>query len=1053
MTTNFNSDERLSPTSSTSARSLAPPSFGRLTPFVGRGNELAALGERLDAAERGDGGVIFIRGEPGIGKSRLLDEFATRSRAGGWLILSGRAYDMEGMPPYLPFIEVLREQLRHASDDSFAELASGAPELCALLPEVRARVPEPLQMPALGPEAERFRLFEAVAGFLIGIARQAETKGLLVVLDDLHWADRTSVLLLQHMSRQLGGVPLLIAAAYRSTEIEHDHPLAGVGADLTRGHDGKQMAVPPLTADETAMLIESLAGTIADRALALSIHDETSGNPFFVEELVRHLLERDSTLSVASAAVNGIPEGVRQVINQRLARLRPSTNAALQTAAVLGDSFSFGLLSAASELDERALMEAVEEAERAGMIREQGDGYTFVHGLIRRNIYDDLSLPRRQRNHLRAAEAMDPIEFGDLEAGRAVVAHHWRLSGHPRRATKYLLRAGDAALSLTAWEEAARLWEFALECMEKTGEPAARRARLLEGLGDLYFLSSFEAHPSVERYLQAALLYEGEGDHVSWARAKARAGRSLAYPTSGFDYAAALEHLHAAEAVLANEPESVELGELYAAMAHSESHALLHGPEEMLAAMRLVGETATRLEDEFLRDFLTIQCDHLEGHYLGLQGHLAEGLAKEELASEKAVALRDKPGAISQFPEKWHEFLFFYSSDDDSRAANNTGSMQLSRVSSRAGLANLTTGCSGWQMLDLNDPVSARAKHQRTRDPQGRILAPFFPYDLFLSGDLDALRRHVEAGSTVLSPLSNSTGIARTMLAWGEGRFSEVQKGIKVGAGGAEQWRKAGSRAVLVFANRWLLRLSRNIGDLDAAESILEESLAVSLTSGAVKYEFFARAELALLLAETGRPAEADSHLARCREIMAGGENWRGLGGRLSLAEAVAAAAAGRNADAEAWFQRALWVFNDLSLPWDEAEAFELWARACRRFHRGAGRRAFIAEKLSAARAVYERIGAGQPWLDRLDVEAGRLAAGGGHAKGEPLPDGLTAREGEVLRLVAAGRSSREIGSDLVLSVRTVERHVANIYLKTGTHGRVQLTTYAVARGLGPAQA
>ena len=341
MTTSFNSDEGHPPTSSVGARRQSQPQLGtRLTPFVGRENELATLSERLEAAERGDGGVVFIRGEPGIGKSRLLDEFATIAEADAWLILRGRAYDMEGMPPYLPFMEVLREQLRHASDESLAELASGAPELCVLLPEISARVPELPQVSGLGPEAERFRLFEAVAEFLIGISRQSGIKGLLVVMDDLHWADRTSVLLLQHVARKLGGVRLLVAAAYRTTRIEREHPLSGVAAELTHEHNGRQMAVLPLTADETATLIESLAGATADRALSLNIHNETSGNPFFVEGLVRHLLERDSTLSVTSPRSTA---SRRRSSGDQPESVPPyeSTNAALQTAAILGESFGF----------------------------------------------------------------------------------------------------------------------------------------------------------------------------------------------------------------------------------------------------------------------------------------------------------------------------------------------------------------------------------------------------------------------------------------------------------------------------------------------------------------------------------------------------------------------------------------------------------------------------------------------------------------------------------------------------------------------------------------
>jgi ATP/maltotriose-dependent transcriptional regulator MalT len=236
--------------------------------------------------------------------------------------------------------------------------------------------------------------------------------------------------------------------------------------------------------------------------------------------------------------------------------------------------------------------------------------------------------------------------------------------------------------------------------------------------------------------------------------------------------------------------------------------------------------------------------------------------------------------------------------------------------------------------------------------------------------------------------------------------------------------------------------------DVALAEELAQSGLAIAIRSQAVKYEFIFRAESALLAAEYRDLANAESHLARCNEILAEGEDWRGVRGRLALAEAVVAAGRGRHDQADAEFTLALEVFRSMSLPWDEAETFELWARFGRRFHRGAGRRAFIADKLGEARAVYVHIGAGQPWLDRLEAEAGRLAAEGSHVKSEPLPDGLTAREAEVLRFIARGQSNRQIADELVLSIRTVERHIANIYEKAGVHTKSQATAYAFSRTL-----
>ncbi len=1025
------------------------------SPLVGRKQELLLLSELLESAGRGEGQVVFIGGEPGIGKSRVLSEFAARARAAGWLPLAGRAYEMEGMPPYLPFIEMLRQHLQRVSDEDLTLLASGAPELCLLLPEVGSRIASVPVAPGVGPENDRYRLFEAVSTFLGNVARQTETKGLVLLLDDLHWADRSTLLLLQHVARRLTGTPMLIAAAYRTTDAPAGHPLQNVLADLTRDRLCQQITLPPLEPADASMLIKNLAGVPPAPSLAAEIHHETGGNPFFLEELVHHFLEIGADFSLPASVDATIPETVHQVLEQRVGSLGAETKKVLQAASALGDTFSLELVSAVAEIDILQLTGAAEEAEQAGMIREEGQGYAFRHALIRRAIYDAMSLPRRRLIHLRAADAMERSTNNVIDPGPAAVGHHWRLSGHPERAIDYLLRAGDVAIPLTAWDDTIRHWEGALECMEETGEPAERQARLLEGLGDLDFLISFEAYPSVDRYLRASALYEAAGDLVAAARTRSRAGRSLAYPTSSFDYPAALGHLRAAEEVLSNGPETVELGELYAALAHAESHALRSTPTEMVRAMRRLREIAEHQEQEFLREFLRIQSYHLEGHYLGLQGRLAEGLALEEQACTAARALRgNNSGIIDNFltrwreqteavaanrwSERWQDYLRAYSSAGVTRLGNDAGSFQFFRSHTPAFVTNFTAHCCGFQSLELLDPARARLKHELIRDSQGHFLSPFLVADLFLSGDIAAIRQLADAGG----PNPEQTLSAQTLLRWTEGSWAQARDVYEQRALG---WQKVGSNTSLIWMNRLLLRFSRAMGDLASAEMVARETLSISLRSGAVKYEFHAHAELGLLAAETSRLDEAEAHLQRCREILAEGEDWRGLGGRAELAEAAFAAAVGQRAEADRHFTRSIEIFQALGLPWDEAEAFELWACMCCRSYRTRSRQSFVVGKLDAAAAIYQRIGAGQPWLERLDAMKRNLAGvNAGDVVPNLAPDGLSEREIEVLRLIVDGRSNREIGDELVIAPNTVARHVSNIFDKIGAANRAEAAAYAL---------
>jgi predicted ATPase len=206
------------------------------TPFIGRHQELAVLCERLDAAghDQGQGGMVLVAGEPGIGKTRLAAEFAVRARDAGWLVLTGRAYESEGMPPYLPFVEALRQLLlsgpRH---DLGAVLGREAPDIARLVPEIRDALPELPQPTLLNREGERYRLCEAVTDVLLTVAR-SQDGGLLLILDDLHWADTPTLLVLLHLARKLAAAPLLVVGTYRTVDLTHTHPLAAVIAELQR---------------------------------------------------------------------------------------------------------------------------------------------------------------------------------------------------------------------------------------------------------------------------------------------------------------------------------------------------------------------------------------------------------------------------------------------------------------------------------------------------------------------------------------------------------------------------------------------------------------------------------------------------------------------------------------------------------------------------------------------------------------------------------------------------------------------------------------------------
>ena len=457
------------------------PAVAERTPFVGREAERADLRRLLAGTARGQGALAMIGGEPGVGKTRLAEELMAEARQRNMTALIGRCYEMEGAPPYVPFVEMLEAAARIIPPPALREtLGDAAPEVAKLMPELRRLfpdIPPPLELP---PEQERHYLFNSVREFL---ARAARAQPLLLLLDDLHWADDSTLLLLQHIAQQLREVPVLILGTYRDVELDVGRPLARALEGLLRQRLAHRIALRRLPQDDVAAMLRALSGQEPPAPLVQAVYAETEGNPFFVEEVFEHLAEEGKLFDAqgrwrADLRVGEleVPEGVRLVIGRRLERVCEECRRVLTAAAVIGRGFSFELLDALGEVQTDALLDAIDEGERAHLITAASDGpqarFTFAHELIRQTLVSALSLPRRQRLHLRIAEAM---ERAYLPAGRhgaraleehaADLAYHLNQAGAAADAEKtvrYLALAGDQALAAAAFEDALRHYENAL---------------------------------------------------------------------------------------------------------------------------------------------------------------------------------------------------------------------------------------------------------------------------------------------------------------------------------------------------------------------------------------------------------------------------------------------------------------------------------------------------------------------------------------------------------------------------------------------------------------
>ena len=991
------------------------------SPFVGRQREVMTLTTCLEAARTGQAGIVLVAGEPGIGKTRLLLELGRRALDAGWEVLTGRAYDTEGMPPYLPFIEALRDYVRACpADELRTQLGDGAADVALIVPDINHRLPGLRPSPPLSSDHERYRLFESVAEFLLAAA--SSSRGLLLSLDDLHWADRPTLLLLQHLARRIvpNRTPFLVIGAYRTVELNRDHPLLDVLANLTRERLAERLVLESFSRSDTAALVTEMIGAPVMPVLADAVQRTTEGNPFFVEEIVRHLAETAQfsvehgvrMLDTAKLEPLGVPEGVRQVVGRRLLRLSPEANRMLQVAAVLGDGFGFETIAVAADIEEARLLDVVEEALRAGILREEGSAYHFTHALIRQTIHGEMTLPRRQRLHLRVAEAIERARVADSEEPSAMLAVHYRLAGamaDREKTIAHCLRAGEAAAAVFAWEDAAEQWRATLDLMKPTD--ARRRCDLLVNLGEVQRRAG-DLHRAMATFRQAA------------AEARRLADpQLLAHAALGFEDALLPTGLPRAGV---GDTSILLLEEAFGALAEAD------GP----LRARVLAALARAL------------------YFAGAQDR---GTA----LSEQAVALARQAG-------------------DPAALAYTLGVRRIALWGPDHAEERLAVGEELIRLADATGDLElALAGHQ------WRLSA------VFELGDMPAVTREIEAYAGLAEALRLPQGLSdvaawRATLALMDGRLEEAERlthealaiGQRAQSQNAvvdftvqmselrrEQWRLDDLRGLestirsyaeqypLVPSWRPLLALlACDLGDHGGAWRILDEIAVNDFTDIPRNWLWLAimtmLSETSVALGDAPRAAKLYEILLPYADRNVTANTAISCFGSVSYFLGRLAVLMSRWEDAARHFEDALAMNERMGLkPW-VAHTLRAYAHLLiSPPNRAAADLARAREMLEHAVAIYTDTNVERGRAEAIALLSDpRLTAG--RLRSRTYPDRLTEREVEVLRLVAAGSTNREIADRLFLSVRTVERHIGNIFAKTGVHDRRSARLYALHHGL-----
>jgi DNA-binding CsgD family transcriptional regulator/tetratricopeptide (TPR) repeat protein len=971
-------------------------------PFVGREAEMETLIAALADAVSGQGRILLIGGEPGIGKTRLVDEFTHRARKKDVLVLLGRCWEAGGAPAYWPWIQALRSLPGQLDREKTTQISGALAQLLADVSDQES-LPDLLKVSSAAPEVDRFRLFDSLTSYL---RRASNQQPLVLILEDVHAADAPSLLLLQFMAGEIVRNQILILATYRDVEVTRGHPLATALSEVDRSPVAKRISLSGLDRAHLARFIEIVAGTAPPEEMIIALHDKTEGNPLYVDELVRLLDSENQLWGTSEGHHWPVPEGIREVIGRRLDRLPADCRELLGLGSVIGRDFSVEVLERITGRSSEDIFGAIDQAVATRIIDEVRDApgnLRFAHSLIRDTIYGELLPARRIQLHRTVGEVLEAMYSRNLESHLAELAHHFfqaAPTGNIDKAVDYATRAGQRAVALLAYEEAVRLFELALRAIRESPHEE-RRCELLLLLGDAQRRSGNTAS-SKESFLEASEISTRLGLPELMARAALGYAGRFPWLRAGADRLVipllqqALATLDAKDSIL-----------------------------RVLLLSRLAGalrdqptvEPRTKLSVEATAMARRIGDEEALTYALGAQWAAIllgpDGVDKLDALSEELDRLAEQVGDPEVIPmREWPPFFSFMSRGDVQGARSHQeaysrmlGELRLPSLQWYAGV--MTT------VLALQDGRFESAE---------QIIA-----------ETSEAGRHVQEWDAGASRL-----FALFVLRREQGRLAELEEELRRGPVEYPGYRSF--RCMLLAA-------LCDLGRLDEARSLFDQLAADRFAAFPKDNEYlFARtllAEGADVLGDRERAPTLYEQLAPYEEQVALAASEVSVG-PVSRPLGILASLMGRHDDATRHFESAIARTERMNArPW-EAHSRHAYAQTLIRRGRKQDRANAVALLMKAQEICVE---IGMTALgERVAGVLAELGVRSRRSQTQASP--LTPRELEVAGLIGEGLSNRQIAEKLFVSERTAEAHVQNILMKLGFTSRTQVAGWAVREGL-----